>query len=253
MFIFGHKIQGMLIHEKIKMADVVLHDPTLLPVMNRFGIHLGFGDESLAGLCERHGINTGFFVMILNAFHDPHYFPQKQLQNFPAFLLIDYLRKAHDYFLADKVPEIATLIEKMAREYPLDDATAKLITGFFSDYSGELRKHILKEEEKVYPYVLQLEKAIEEKHFDEALYRQVQHYPIAEYAAEHENVEEKLLDLKNILIKYLPEPENDKPGYLVLRELFALEKELNEHARIEDMILVPKVKTMEHKLIEMKP
>jgi len=30
-----------------------------------------------------------------------------------------------------------------------------------------------------------------------------------------------------------------------LRELFVLEKELNEHSRIEDLILVPKVEGME--------
>ncbi len=238
----------MLIHENMKMADVVLHDHTLVPVINRFGIHLGFGDDSLAAVCARHRVNTDFFVTILNAFHDPHYFPEERLRNFPAVLLIDYLRKAHRYFLEDKLPEIARLITRMADEYPLDASTSQLISGFFSGYSRELKKHILREEEKVYPYVLELEAAVLQNRFDEKLRRKVSEYPISDYEAEHENVEEKLLDLKNILIKYLPEPQNDKPGFLVLRELFALEKELNEHARIEDLILVPKVKMLEEKL-----
>ena len=243
----------MLIHENMKMAEVVLHDPTLIPVMNRFGIHLGFGDDSLAAVCDRHQVNTDFFVTILNAFHDPHYFPQERLRNFPAALLIDYLRKAHLYFLDDKLPEIAALIDRMVKEYPLDDATSKLISGFFDEYSRELKRHILREEEKVYPYVLELENAVQQNRQDENLRQQVQQNPISQYEAEHENVEEKLLDLKNILIKYLPGPENDKPGYLVLRELFALEKELNEHARMEDAILVPKVKTLEEELLKPRP
>jgi len=238
----------MLIHENMKMAEVVLHDHTLVPIINRFGVHLGFGDQSIAEVCSRHHLNTDFFVTILNAFHDPDYFPQERLRNFPAALLIDYLQKAHRYFLKDKLPEISDLIQEMIRSYPLEHSVSELISGFFSGYASELKKHISREEEKVYPYVLQLEKALEENRFDEHLYRQVREYPIAEYEAEHENVEEKLLDMKNILIKYLPEPQDDRPGYLVLRELFALEKELNEHARIEDLILVPKVKALEERL-----
>ncbi len=235
----------MLILENMKLADVILHDHTLVPIINRFGIHLGFGDDSIAEICLQKHLNIDFFVTILNAFHDTHYFPKEQLRNFPAAMIIDYLQKAHQYFLEEKMPEISILIDKMADEYPLDITTSNLISNFFTGYTSELRKHILREEEKVYPYVLQLEKAVSESRVDKKLSKQISDYPISEYEAEHENVEEKLYDLKNILIKYLPEPKNDRPGYQILRELFTLEKELNEHARIEDLILVPKVKAME--------
>ena len=235
----------MLIRENMKLADVILHDHTLVPIINRFGIHLGFGDDSIAEICQHQHLNIEFFVTILNAFHDTHYFPKEQLRNFPAALVIDYLQKAHHYFLEEKMPEISLLIDKMAEDYPLEKATSNLISHFFSDYTVELKKHILREEEIIYPYVLQLEKAFSVSHINKELYKKISDYPISEYEAEHENIEEKLFDLKNILIKYLPEPKNDKPGYRLLRELFTLEKELNEHARIEDLIMVPKVKAME--------
>lgn len=235
----------MLIQENMKLADVILHDHTLVPIINRFGIHLGFGDDSITEICQYQHLNIDFFVTILNAFHDTHYFPKNQLRNFPVALIIDYLLKAHHYFLEEKMPEISMLIDKIAEEYPLDKATSNLISNFFTDYTVELKKHILREEEEIYPYVLQLEKAVSGSPVDEKFSKQISNYPISEYEAEHENMEEKLFDLKNILIKYVPEPKNDKLGYQILRELFTLEKELNEHARIEDLILVPKVKTME--------
>jgi len=93
-----------------------------------------------------------------------------------------------------------------------------------------------------------LEKTEAEKSTDKKPFSPVNNFSISDYETQHENVEEKLFDLKNIIIKYLPEPKDDKPGYRLLRELFTLEKELNEHARIEDMILVPKVKAMEKAL-----
>jgi len=229
----------------MKLAEVIHHDHTLIPIINRFGIHLGFGDDNIAEVCHKHRINPDFFLAILNTFHDTNYFPKEKLRHFQATLLIDYLQKAHHDFLQDKLPEISRLIKNMAKEHPLDEKTTGLISDFFAGYTNELTKHILREEETVYPYVLQLEKAVLENKMDDKLHRQINEDPITSYEAEHENVEEKLFDLKNILIKYLPEPQNDKPAYHVLCELFTLEKELNEHARMEDLILIPKVKSLE--------
>ena len=235
----------MLIHENMKLADVIHHDYTLVPIINRFGIHLGFGNDNIAEICQKHHLNVNFFLTILNAFHDAHYFPKEQLQHFPAALLINYLLKAHHYFLEDKIPEISALMDKMAVEYPLDETTFRLIHNFFTEYAQELKKHIQREEEKIYPYVLHLEKMFSNNNVDEYLRSQIRSFPISEYESEHENMEEKLFDLKNILIKYLPVPRKDELGYKILRELFTLEKEMNEHARIENLILIPKVEAME--------
>ena len=76
-------------------------------------------------------------------------------------------------------------------------------------------------------------------------------YSIMDYEDEHDNVEEKLFDLKNLIIKYLPAPKNEATSYKILQELFELEKDLREHARIEDMILVPKVEAMEFTIKKM--
>lgn len=238
----------MLIDLKMKMADVVLHDPTLVPIINRFGIHLGFGDKTIEKLCEEHQLHLQFFVTILNAFHDKLYFPTEQLQSFKASLLIDYLQTAHRYFLDQKTPEIAEMIEKTIQE---DDGNKKyydLIKRFFNEYREEFTRHIEREDRVIFPYVLQLEKALDKGAADPSLLKNLNEHPIKEYESEHDDVEAKIFDLKNIIIRYLPTPKNDTLWYQILREIFTLEKELAEHARIEDMILIPKVEAMEAKI-----
>jgi regulator of cell morphogenesis and NO signaling len=232
----------------MKLANVIHHDHTLVPVINRFGIQLGFGNLSIEEICKKHHLDIEFFVTILNAFHDPQYFPTEQLQRFSVRILVEYLQKAHAYFMEDKLPEIAAMIEQMDGNCLDDQETCRLIRNFFDEYSNELHKHIDREEQGVYPYVLQLEQAYLKGELTKAIENQLRQYSIAAYQAEHEDVEEKLFDLKNIFIQYLPAPKNDKLCYQILRELFTLEKELNEHARIEDMILVPKVNAMEKAL-----
>jgi regulator of cell morphogenesis and NO signaling len=235
----------MLIQKEMKMADVIHHDHFLIPVINRFGIHLGFGDKTIEELCRENNVNTVFFLTILNAYHDHEYFPRKHLQSFPAHLLVNYLVKSHQYYLEIKVPEIEKLIDELPEETDLDKETLRLLQNFFLEYKQELINHIQREEERVYPYILELEKAVSSGNVPDSVFRQMNDYPITEYEAEHKNVEEKLLDLKNIIIKYLPDTNNDKPFFMILKELFALENDLNDHARIEDLILVPKVETME--------
>ena len=147
--------------------------------------------------------------------------------------------------MKDKIPEIAALIDQMDGNCLDDRKTGLLIRNFFDEYRNELIKHVDREEQQIYPYVLQLEKAYLSGQLTPAMEIQLRNNPLAAYEVEHENVEEKLFDLKNIFIQYLPAPKNDKLCYQILRELFTLEKELNEHARLEGLILVPKVNAME--------
>lgn len=36
-----------LVYADMKLCDIILHEPTLIPVLNRFGITLGIGDKSI--------------------------------------------------------------------------------------------------------------------------------------------------------------------------------------------------------------
>jgi regulator of cell morphogenesis and NO signaling len=54
-----------------------------------------------------------------------------------------------------------------------------------------------------------------------------------------------MYDLKNIIIKYLPPNYDLNIGNSLLASLFMFEKDLKNHSRIEDKILIPKVRQLE--------
>ncbi len=238
----------MLLEKDMKLADVINHDYNLIPVISRFGIMLGFGDDSIESICNDNEINVDFFLTILNSFHDPMYLDEKYLQSFSATLLVNYLQRAHNYYLYNKIPEIESLIDDMVSHNEIDDVSHKLLQKFFEQYKHEFVKHIEREENRVYPYVVDLEKASTENSVLPTLITRIKEYSISSYEAEHENVEEKLMDLKNIIIKYLPSSKHQKIRYKLLKELVALEKDLHDHARLEDLILVPKVEALENRI-----
>lgn len=234
----------------IKMAELIHRNYLLLPVLNRFGIQLGFGDRSIKEVCEEQGINTEFFLVIVNSFHDHDYFPQQQLLSFPLSLILDYITKSHKFYLDIKMPLIESMIQSLVKNTShTEEKHLALIERFFQEYKIELIEHIQNEENNVYPYVVSIDKAYSTGKIDASQIAKIEKNSIKTYAEGHTNVEDKLYDLKNIIIKYLPPTKDNSISNALLIELFRLERDLNDHARIEDKVLVPKVELIEKEIL----
>jgi regulator of cell morphogenesis and NO signaling len=170
------------------------------------------------------------------------------LQSFSVKLIIEYLQKTHNYYVQVKVPEIESLIEQMVKNCSTQKENMGLLKRFFTEYESELKNHIQREENNVFPYTQMIEKAYYSKNIDKSVIKNMDEYSIDIFEKEHDDIEEKLFDLKNIIIKYLPQPNNKNLCHNLLHELFSLEKDINDHSRIEDTVLVPKIRTMEKEI-----
>lgn len=237
----------------MKMVDVVHINHHLIHIIHRFGIQLGFGEKSINELCADYGIHLPFFLEVLNTYHDHTYFPVHNLQQFTSRELITYLRRTHQDYLEHKIPEIEELLNALMGRPDLDSDSRNLLSGFFQQYKTELTNHIQNEENIVYPYVLALEKYTRSKDEHDLDYLRSIQYSIRKYEDEHDDVEAKLFDLKNIIIKYIPKPKDSRLLNRILHELFELEADLNNHAHMEDLILVPIVEQMERDLPARNP
>ena len=129
-----------------KMNTVITRDYTLLQVMSRFGLSLGFGDKTVSEVCEQSGVDA---------------------QTLPTIR-----RKLIESIDCSANNEIAFLILK-----------------FFDAYIEEVRNHMNYENEFVFPYV----EALQDN-------RAHQNFSMQVFASHHENIDEKLKELKNIII-----------------------------------------------------
>lgn len=240
----------MQINSAMPMADIIHLNYLLLQVVSRFDIRLGFGNKSVEAVCKAHGVDVNFFLEIVNSFHDPGYFPDKELQHFRLNQIVNYLTKTHEYYLEVKIPQIESFINTLVNAPKSKNKDGlELISKFFIDYKEELITHIKREEDHVLPYVLEVEDAYLKKNSDEKMIDKIKAYSIDDFSDEHDNVEDKLNDLKNIIIKFLPPVNDIVVCNNILIELFRLEKDLNNHARIEDKVLIPKVRIMEKAIL----
>ncbi len=233
-----------------RMADVIHLDFQLIPVVGRFGIEFGFGNKTVEEVCNDNNINVYFFLEIVNSYQNKNYFPTEQLQKFSAKLLVDYLYNTHRFYIETKIPEIEELLGALIeKENGLELENIKLLKEFFQKYKDELIKHLRTEEEVVFPYIDQLERALVDPSFLQEMVKRVDTERTENFERDHDKLEEKLYDLKNLIIKYLPPLKNKSQCQKLLTELYRLEKDLENHSGIEDNVLKPKIVSLEKQLI----
>lgn len=221
-----------------KMSDLICDNYSLLMVMSRFGLSLGFGDKSVKDVCEAQGVDYRTFLAVANFISEEQYAYTygEDEDAFSITALMDYLKQAHTYFLDFKLPVIRRkLIDSI--DCSGTDNIAYLILKFFDEYAKEVRRHMEYENEAVFSYVDGL---LQGKLSDT--------YDIATFASKHNQIETKLKELKNIIIKYYPEKENNNRLNAVLFDIFNCEHDLASHCQVEDYMFVPAVAQIERRL-----
>jgi regulator of cell morphogenesis and NO signaling len=224
-----------------KMNDLIKEDTSMLLTMTRFGFSLGFGDKTVREVCLEKNVDEKSFLAVVNFISDGYNEEGINHDEVSIDTVIHYLRNAHDFFLDFKLPLIRKKLIEAIDECVQEQPYRKMIMKFYDDYVAEVQKHMDHENETVFPYVLNLLEGKKDPR-----------YTIAIFEQNHENIDSKLSDLKNILIKYFPAQQ---PNYLlneVLFDLSACEKDLDKHNRVEDHFFVPVTETLEKKLIEKK-
>ncbi len=240
----------MLIRETQSMADAILENDQILSLLLRFDIELGFGERTVDEVCCSSGVNTAFFLEIVNAYVNDDYVARTDFSQFSLAIVVEYLKKTHAYYLNTGLPKIEEQVNRLIANSALSDDKKKLVLTFFGDYKKEFLDHVMKEEEMVLPYILEIEVQAGKTSPDPQFVNRVKEYSINQFAREHDRLEVSLANLAELIIKYLPPFKNRELCDQILADLFTLEKDLIDHAAMEDKILVPKVAELENEILK---
>jgi len=222
-------------NHRMKMADLVAGDMNLLSILQRLNIALGFGEATVAEVCAQHNISADLFLMICNIYSFRDYEPQiETLSDDDIMSITMYLRASHNYYRTICFPALHNNIHKMVKE--LDDVSRRLIDKFYDDYDNEVSNHFQYEEEVVFPYI---ENLLGNSSADNS------EYNISLFEHNHGNVNEKLNDLSNIIIKYLSKDYTSQLRFEILGEINYIGNDLMKHSDIENRLLVPLVEKIE--------
>ena len=219
--------------ENMKMADLVLGNSKLLLMFPRFGMDLGFGDRSIAEVCTMNNVSPQFFLMICNVYCNDDYTPSPaDIASVDLKVLVNYLLESHKYYLNERLPHIEEHLDHIINA--CIPKYGNMLHRFFEEYKNEVVDHFIYEEKNVFPYLQQL------------VNQNVKtDYKIKVFHENHTNIEDKLSDLMNILVKYLPADVFPKERIEIALDINDLSADLMSHALIEERVLIPFVETLE--------
>lgn len=216
-----------------KMGSLIADHFELIQVMSRFGIAVGFGDKDIASVCRQHDVDCPTFLIVVNYILSGEISPS-EIKCVSVRSLMQYLRSAHTYFLDYFLPAIRRkLLDGI--EFSTSDVSF-LIIRFFDEYRNEVRSHMQYEERTVFP------------HIEALLNGTPGDFTIGVYSDHHEQVGDKLYELKNLIIKYCPDSADANLLNDALYDIYRCEEELDSHCLIENDILVPAIKLLEERL-----
>ena len=135
-----------------KMSDLIFDNYSILMVMSRFGLSLGFGDKNVKDVCEAQGVDYKTFLAVANFISEEQYSYSDDENAFSITSLMEYLKQAHTYFLDFCLPAIRRKLLE-ALDCSRTDNVAFLILKFFDEYAKEVGKHMIQNPINI-PYLM---------------------------------------------------------------------------------------------------
>ena len=218
----------------MKVADLVESNYRLLGVLSRLGIDINFGEKSVAECCSACGLDPDTVILLCEVYSRADFKPTTEmLRRSHVGDILRYLHHSHDYYLTRVLVEMEEAVSRLLE--PCSPPQKKVVWEFFRGYKVELEDHFGFEEGQVIPYVQDL-----------IIGRSRPDFSIDRFEEHHSNIEEKLSDFKNLVMKSLPPVCDAQLRVELLLHLFVLQADLRCHTYIEDSILVPMVRLLEN-------
>lgn len=233
--------ENLIVVSGMKMSDVIHKNPYFMLMLEHFGVELVVSEKTVNQICIENNININLFLSFANLFNGTKPFPSSEYSFDDINNILKYLRNCHQYYLEETYPKIRSYIQQMRL---LNNQTeTEMVEKFFNEYFKEATEHLNYENNVVFPYTLNLY-----NHLKNNTVAVESDYSVIDYKDHHDDIEEKLTDLKNLLLKYLPQKNDQQIRRSLLFSLFELEYDLHIHSQIEETILIPLVEQMERTL-----
>lgn len=230
-----------------KMCDLVTGQPQSLQIIARFGLPLGVGEKTIEEVCEEYQVHTLTFLTVVNYKLSDQGTQAIRFSELDMHTLVSYLRNAHSYFFDFALPTLRRKLVEALNYSGEDNKIPMLITRFFDEYVSEVSVHMQHENEQMFPYI---ESLLNGTHTVE--------HSIEEFAHQHRAVDDqhiagKLNELKNLIVKYYPQPTPNNLLNSALLDIYQTEEDLATHCEIEDHVLIPAIRILEQRKRPLKP
>jgi len=229
------------------IREIALEAPATTRVFENFKIdYCCGGRRSIADACAAMGIDTQPLMDELGqVMTDPAAGSDPMPEHLKPTQLIEYILAKHHIFTANELERLAPLMTKVALRHGEAHPELLELQDILVALVESLVPHMQKEENVLFPYIQQLEFAV-----DSGLPAKPPHFgtvrnPIRMMMAEHDVDGERLQKMRELTAGYAL-PEGACPSFTALYAgLEDLERDLHRHIHLENNVLFPAAAELE--------
>jgi regulator of cell morphogenesis and NO signaling len=232
-----------------KIGDIVLKVPAAMRIFEELNVdYCCGGHRSLAEACAHAGRELPEVLARLAGLQTsaPLASDPGTWQSAPLAELIAHIEATHHAFTRSELARVAPLMAKVLEVHGAHHPELARIAQCFAAMDSDLRPHLEKEEQILFPYVRSLEAGMRNAG---CCFGTVQN-PIRAMQNEHEQVGDILRELRILTRDYTP-PEDACASY---RSLFMglrnLEEDLHLHIYLESHLLFPRAIALEEAVLQ---
>ena len=218
----------------IRVSSLVDRNFQVIGLLERLGVQGNFGDMTVGDVCKARGMDPETFMMLYNFYVDERFKPtERMLREGRVEDVVKYLHRSHEYYLDTALRSLSGLLDSLLA--PCNEAQKTVFRKFYKDYEAELNRHFDFEERHVLPYIRSL---LDGQGGGDTT--------IESFTDDHNGINEKISDLKSLVMNSLPEGCDSSLRMQALYMICSLEYDLRRHTAVEEDILEPMVQMMDN-------
>lgn len=236
----------MTISSTMKVRDVVLELPQATRVFEKLKIdYCCGGDTPLGEACATVGVEVANLERMLEELEQPPGNGSLDFAKATLGELVGHILDKHHVYTKDEMARLEPLIEKVISAHGENHPELRGVGGLFQQLCADLRPHMLKEEQILFPYILEMETAsLQNRPAPFPPFGTVKN-PVRMMMMEHETVGDLLRELRALSSNYIVPADGCISYQTLYQALETFEQDLHQHIHLENNILFPKAIEME--------
>lgn len=233
------------------VGELVAQDYRYAEVFKGFGIDFCCGGKaSVESSCIKKGVDPEALYAALDKIkHKPSAAPSLDYDKWALDFLADFIENTHHQYVNEALPLLDQYCSKVLRVHGETHPELIEIAQHYQAVADELRGHMPKEENILFPAIRQMMKAIKEQQPIPALPFGSIKNPIAVMEMEHQAAGDHLKEIRRLSNNYTPPAEACNTFRVMYANLEAFEIDLHQHVHLENNILFPKAVLLEAQLL----
>lgn len=232
------------------VREIALEAPLTTRVFEEFKIDFCCGGRiPFADACEKAGVDPQAVAAKLKPLLENAVVDDSAAERMAPAELVDHIVDTHHLFTTREIQRLVPLAEKVAMRHGENHPELVEIRDLFIGLAEEMIVHMRKEEMHLFPYIVQLDRAIKAGRMAPMPPFGTVNNPVRMMMFEHDNAGEVLRKLRELSGDYTAPPDSC-PSYKGLYAgLQDFERDMHRHVHLENNVLFPQAIEMESKTL----